>query len=124
MTKNIAETIETPEHNPAQCSQHMMAVQDAMDILNGKWKIMIIGSLSFGKKRFMELIREVNGIGAKMLSKELKDLEDNDLVKRTVYDTKPVTVEYELTEYGHTLTEVIGSIAKWGAEHRKRIFGK
>jgi DNA-binding HxlR family transcriptional regulator len=124
MTKTVAETINEQEHNPAQCSQHMMAVQDAMDILSGKWKIMIIGSLSFGKKRFMELIRDVNGIGAKMLSKELKDLEDNDLVKRTVYDTKPVTVEYELTEYGHTLTEIIGAIAQWGAEHRKRIFGK
>lgn len=124
MTKTVVETIDEQEHNPAQCSQHMMAVQDAMDILSGKWKIMIIGSLSFGKKRFMELIRDVNGIGAKMLSKELKDLEDNDLVKRTVYDTKPVTVEYELTEYGHTLKEVIGSIAQWGYEHRKRIFGK
>jgi len=122
MTKQGVESIE--QHTHAQCNQHMVAVQDAMDILSGKWKIMIIGSLSFGKKRFMELIREVNGIGAKMLSKELKDLEDNELVKRTVYDTKPVTVEYELTEYGHTLTEIIGAIAQWGAEHRKRIFGK
>ncbi|PLK43262.1 transcriptional regulator [Emticicia sp. TH156] len=101
-----------------------MAVQDAMDILSGKWKILIIGSLSFGKKRFMELLRDVNGIGAKMLSKELKDLEENDLVKRTVHDTKPVTVEYELTDYGATLQEVIGAIAYWGSEHRKRIFNK
>lgn len=112
------------EHNHVQCSQRMMAVHDAMDILSGKWKIMIIGSLSFGKKRFMELIRDVNGIGAKMLSKELKDLEDNDLVKRTVHDTKPVTVEYELTEYGLTLQEVIGSLVQWGTAHRKRIFNK
>jgi len=122
MNKKIAELPDHRDH--AQCSQHMTAVHDAMDILSGKWKIMIIGSLSFGKKRFMELLRDVTGIGAKMLSKELKDLEDNDLVKRTVYDTKPVTVEYELTEYGNTLQEVIGSIAQWGAEHRKRIFNK
>ncbi|WP_229236309.1 helix-turn-helix domain-containing protein [Emticicia sp. TH156] len=112
------------EKDHAQCSSHMMAVQDAMDILSGKWKILIIGSLSFGKKRFMELLRDVNGIGAKMLSKELKDLEENDLVKRTVHDTKPVTVEYELTDYGATLQEVIGAIAYWGSEHRKRIFNK
>lgn len=112
------------ERDHSQCSQHMMAVQDAMDILSGKWKIMIIGSLGFGKKRFMELMRDVTGIGAKMLSKELKDLEDNQLLKRTVYNTKPVTVEYELTEYGATLQEVIGAIANWGSEHRKRIFNK
>lgn len=122
MEKTISNIPDERDHS--QCSRHMMAVQDAMDILSGKWKIMIIGSLSFGKKRFMELLRDVTGIGAKMLSKELKDLEDNQLVKRTVYDTKPVTVEYELTEYGATLQEVIGAIANWGSEHRRRIFNK
>ena len=69
----------------------------------------------------MQLQREVEGIGAKMLSKELRDLEINELVKRTVYDTKPVTVEYELTEYGKTLQYIIKEMSKWGARHRERI---
>jgi len=114
----------TTEVVHTDCTHKLLAVHDAMDILSGKWKIQVIGSLSFGKKRFMDLLREVNGVGAKMLSKELKDLETNELVKRTVYDTKPVTVEYELTEYGKTLEKVIQEIANWGMEHRKKVFNR
>lgn len=103
------------------CVEHLRAIHDTMDVLNGKWKIAIIGSLRFGKRRFMELQREVEGVGSKMLSKELRELELNELVKRTVYDTKPVTVEYELTPYGKTLESIIDEMAKWGRIHRKRI---
>ena len=85
------------------CTKALLAIRDSMDVLNGKWKIVIIGSLTFGEKRFKELQRDVDGITAKMLSKELKDLEINKLVKRTVFDTKPVTVEYRLTEHGKSL---------------------
>ena len=106
------------------CKEHLKAVHETLDILQGKWKIAIIGSLSFGTKRFMELQREVEGIGAKMLSKELRDLEINELVKRTVHDTKPVTVEYELTPYGKTLEDIIHEMVKWGTEHRKRILAQ
>lgn len=92
-----------------------------MDILSGKWKVRIIGSLHFGKKRFMELIADIDGIAAKMLSKELQELEINGLVSRTVMETKPVTVEYELTEYGQTLRPIIAEMASWGRQHRERI---
>ena len=106
------------------CRGVLKAIHDTLDILNGKWKIAIISVLSFGKKRFMELQREVDGIGAKMLSKELQELEINELIKRTVYDTKPVTVEYEITEYGKTLQPVIREMALWGVQHRKKIIAK
>ena len=56
-----------------------------------------------------------------MLSKELKDLEVNGLVKRTVYDTTPVSVEYSVTEYGHSLNPVIFALRDWGLKHRERI---
>jgi DNA-binding HxlR family transcriptional regulator len=111
-------------HEPmsAPCKGHIRAIHDTLDLLGGKWKITIISSLSFNdKRRFGELQRDVVGIGAKMLSKELRDLEINGLVKRTVRDTKPVTVEYELTEYGHTLEEIILAMSKWGHQHRERI---
>lgn len=72
--------------------------------------------------RFMDLIRAVEGIGAKMLSKELQALEMNQLVKRTVCNTKPITVEYEITEYGKTLQPIIAEIGNWGKEHRKKLF--
>jgi DNA-binding HxlR family transcriptional regulator len=106
-----------------ECRSHLQSIQDTLDIVNGKWKIAIIGALSFGKKRFMELQREVVGIGAKMLSKELQELELNELVTRTVYDTKPVSVIYELTEYGKTLQPIILEMANWGVRHRQKIMG-
>ncbi len=114
-----------PEHSPAACKGHLRAIHDTLDLLGGKWKIAIISSLSFnGKQRFGELQRGVEGIGAKMLSKELRELEINELVKRTVFETRPVTVEYELTLYGKTLEEVILALSKWGHQHRARITGK
>jgi len=106
------------------CEKALLAIRDTMDVLNGKWKIAIIGSLTFGEKRFMELQRDVDGITAKMLSKELKDLEINKLVKRTVFDTKPVTVEYRLTEHGRSLEQLIEELVRWGILHRKTIFNK
>jgi len=110
---------------PGDCKGKLRSVHDTLDILGGKWKISIISSLSInGKRRFMELQRDIEGIGAKMLSKELKELEINELVIRTVYDTKPVTVEYELTEYGNTLQTIINELSKWGIQHRKRITGR
>jgi DNA-binding HxlR family transcriptional regulator len=100
----------------------MLAMQDAMAVLGGKWKIQLIGALAFsGKRRFSELLRDVEGIGPKMLSKELHDLETNQLITRTVLQTKPITVEYAMTEYGGSLCSVINEIVTWGVAHRERI---
>ena len=107
--------------NISECSKHLLPVRDALDILGGKWKLPIIIALSFDNKRFKQMQREIPNITAKMLSKELKDLEVNQLVKRTVYDTVPVTVEYSLTKYGKSLQSVLKELGKWGTQHRKRI---
>jgi len=107
-----------------ECSKSLLPVQDALYILSGKWKLQIILSLSFGKKRFKQIQREIPGLTPKMLSKELKDLEINELVVRNVYDTVPVTVEYELTNYGKTLNPLMGELHKWGTKHRRRIIAK
>jgi DNA-binding HxlR family transcriptional regulator len=107
------------------CGKEVLAIKDAMDILSGKWKIHIIGTLTYnGTLRFMDLLRLVDGITAKMLSKELQDLEINLLVKRTVLATKPITVEYELTPHGKTLERIINEIRLWGISHRKKIIQK
>ena len=108
-----------------ECRKQLMAVHDAMDILSGKWKITIIASLCYNnRRRFSEILRDVNGISNRMLSKELKDLEMNRLVKRTVIDAQPVIVEYSLTEYGRKLQDMIKQLADWGMEHRRKIIGK
>lgn len=106
---------------PAGCSVHRMAIRDAMDVLSGKWKFRIIRSLRFGKQRFMEFKGNIDDITAKMLSKELQQLELNGLVTRIVPDTKPITVEYKLTEYGYSLQPIINEMSSWGIMHRERV---
>lgn len=107
------------------CKSRISAIRDAMEILSGKWKFHILGTLmQGGKMRFMDLLREVDGIAAKMLSKELQDLELNQLIHRTVLNTKPVTVEYEISEYGKTLEPIIDEIAKWGISYRQKLHKK
>jgi DNA-binding HxlR family transcriptional regulator len=105
--------------------KRIRSVQDAMDALNGKWKIAIISSICcYGKRRFSDILNDVEGISNRMLSKELKELELNQLVKRTVLPTQPITVEYELTEHGNTLQRIISELSDWGNVHRKKIIGK
>ncbi|MEZ4919530.1 MAG: helix-turn-helix domain-containing protein [Saprospiraceae bacterium] len=112
-------------NNTPICKIRMKAISDAMSILSGKWKFQILGTLIEGNQLgFMELMREVDGIGTKMLSKELQDLEMNHLVNRTVMDTKPITVIYSITEHGKTLAPLIDALANWGIEYRQSIYAK
>ena len=108
-----------------QHKKEIMAVHDTMDVLSGKWKISIISSICYyNQRRFSDILNDVSGISNKMLSKELKELEMNQLVKRTVLDTHPITVRYQLTEYGLTLKSIINNLSQWGIEHRRVISGK
>ncbi|WP_342084293.1 winged helix-turn-helix transcriptional regulator [Dyadobacter sp. OTU695] len=101
------------------------AIHDAMDILSGKWKVSILSSMCYySKRRFSEILNDLEGISNKQLSKELKELEMNKLVKRTVLSTQPVTVQYNLTEYGWTLQDLIHDLAAWGTKHRRVIMGE
>lgn len=107
------------------CQVRIQAISDSMSLLSGKWKFHILGTLIEGNRLgFMDLLREINGIGTKMLSKELQDLEMNNLVSRTVMNTKPITVEYSITEYGKTLSSLIDELAKWGTAYRKFVYSK
>lgn len=107
-----------------QCVLQIRAIKDTMELLSGKWKMQIIGTLlRHGTMRFMELKRTLNGIAPKKLSKDLHELEMNKLITRTVKNTKPITVEYSITEHGRTLDGLIGEIIDWGLTHRQTIIG-
>ena len=97
----------------------VLAVNDTMNVLTGKWKLPIMASLIFGKKRFKELERDIPKITPRMLSKELRELELNGIVKRTVHDSIPVIIEYEFTQSGRNIKNVLDSMVEWGLEHRK-----
>jgi len=110
--------------NYIDCEAAVVPVRDAMEVLSGKWKFPILISVSSGNKRFREILRSIPKITSKVLAKELRDLEANLLIQRTVYPKSPVIVEYSATDYSSSLAEVIDALQKWGRNHRKEIIKK
>lgn len=100
--------------------QQLIALQDTLEIISGKWKILILGTLIDKPQRFTEIIDTV-GISPRMLSRELQNMEQNRLITRTVKETKPVAVIYAITPYGRTLKKVFKEMVVWGSRHRKLI---
>jgi len=107
--------------SPEKCESSLKNVLDALYVLNGRWTLPVVLSLMNKPKRFNEIQKTVSGISPKVLAKELKDLEQNEFVKRNVYPTIPVTILYEATEYSQTLQNVLRELDVWGAQHRERI---
>src|SRR5215217_5317044 len=105
----------------AQCKATLNSIADALYVIGGKWKLRIIVALKEGNKRFNELQRLIESISAKVLSTELKELELNGFVRRKVFTGTPVIVEYELTEYAETLSEVLQALSEWGAKHKEMV---
>lgn len=102
----------------------MLSIRDALEAVEGRWKLLILFCLSEKPKRFRQISKEVSGITDKMLSKELKSLEANKLVLREVHDTFPPTVEYSITAHGLSLGKVLDELHYWGLAHRKEVIGK
>jgi len=111
------------EHPCAQnaCSEGVTGIRDALYVLNGKWKLPLIFTLTEGPKRFKDIQRSLGDITAKVLTKELKELELNEFVVRHVLPTTPVTVTYELMPYSRSLHKVLHELKEWGIQHRQRI---
>jgi DNA-binding HxlR family transcriptional regulator len=109
------------DHKSEACVVSINAVRDTLYVLNGKWKLPLILALSGGPKRFKDIQRTLGDITPKILSKELKELELNEFVKRNVFATTPVTVTYEATPYSQSLDKVLGELREWGLQHRQRI---
>lgn len=105
-------------------SSFIVALNDTVQAINGKWKLPIIGALFYGNKRFTELEREIPKITPRMLSKELKDLEMNGIVCRRIYDSMPVIVEYELTKSGKNFSKVMDVMVEWGLQHRRSVMSR
>lgn len=104
------------------CSRtYVIAINETLNVISGKWKLPIIGALFYGKKRFKELEQSIERISPRMLSKELKELEINGIIHRNVIDSIPVTIEYELTESGHNFHKVLNAMLEWGIEHRNNF---
>ncbi|MES2829350.1 MAG: helix-turn-helix domain-containing protein [Bacteroidota bacterium] len=112
MVKNIEEAT----------SKELAALLDTIYVIGGKWKMPIIFAICKGHQhRFRELERSITGITSRMLSLELKEMELNKLVTRTVYPETPVRIEYEITDYCKTLVPMLQEMIDWGMIHRQKI---
>ena len=108
----------------AVCQQKLRVSRDALEVIQGKWRVPIVLALTFGNKRFGEIQRDITDISPKMLSQELKALEENKIITRTLFDSMPVTVEYSLTPLGESMKKMLEEILLWGIHFRKEIVGK
>ena len=120
----MAKIIENGTEREATCTEELFAMRDSLDVLGGKWKLMILRYLTNRTDQqihFKKLERGIDGISAKMLSKELKELETNLLITRTIQDTKPITVTYAVTEYGKSVLPVTETLVSWGLLHREKV---
>lgn len=104
-----------------ECNGRLTSIGDALYVIGGKWKLRVIVALREGNKRFNEIQRTVDGISARVLSSELKELELNGFVTRVVHNQTPVVVEYQVTDYADTLGEVLQSLSAWGQMHRNKL---
>ncbi len=96
-------------------------VETALDVLAGKWKILILWYLKSETKRFNELQKLLPRTTQKMLIQKLRELEVDGIIHREVYPIIPPKVEYSLTEYGETLKPIIKQLYLWGEIHKKRV---
>ena len=106
------------------CLGEMLPIRDALEVVGGKWKVLILTSIMQGNRRFTEIERSIPKLNPKVLSKELKDLEEHKLVERVVHDDYPVRIEYIATDYSHSLKQVMLELHTWGVNHHKKLFAK
>lgn len=96
-------------------------VETTLTLISDKWKVLIIRDLLTGTKRFGELKRSVGNVSQKVLTSQLRQMEESGLVNRKVYAEVPPRVEYSLTELGLSLKPIISSMEKWGNNYKKIV---
>ncbi|PYI52146.1 winged helix-turn-helix transcriptional regulator [Paenibacillus flagellatus] len=92
-------------------------VEATLDVIGGKWKVVILCHLDKGEKRTSELKRLIPDITQKMLTQQLRELEEDGVVERKVYEQVPPKVVYSLTGYGWTLKPILDEMCAWGERH-------
>lgn len=106
-----------------QKKKYNISVEATLEVIGGKWKCVILCHLTHGKKRTSELKRLMPNITQKMLTQQLRELEEDGVIHRIVYQQIPPKVEYELSEYGWSLKEILDSLCAWGEKHIIKVYG-
>jgi DNA-binding HxlR family transcriptional regulator len=100
---------------------YICGLDAAVDVIGGKWKVLVLWALHEKPRRFGELKREVTGVSEKMLIQQLRQMEADGLIRRKAFHEIPPRVEYSLTELGDSLNEALGPLGDWGERHMQRI---
>ena len=117
--------VSTVEKSATDGTDYHCPVEATLDVIGGKWKVVILFHLTHdGTHRFAVLRRKIPGVSERMLTQQLRELEDDGIVHREVYAEVPPKVEYSLTEYGKTLRPITEVMCEWGQRHMKRIKAK
>ena len=95
-------------------------VETTLELIGDKWKVLILRDLVGGTKRFGELKKSIGSVSQKVLTSQLRDMEDKGLVSSKVYAEVPPRVEYTLTETGYSLKPILDAMANWGAEYKEK----
>ncbi|NGP59080.1 winged helix-turn-helix transcriptional regulator [Paenibacillus thiaminolyticus] len=103
--------------------KYNISVEATLEVIGGKWKCVILCHLTHGKKRTSDLRRLMPSITQKMLTQQLRELEEDGIVNRMIYHQVPPKVEYELTEYGWSLKPILDSLCMWGENHIIKEYG-
>ena len=114
--------MKTINHN--ECLSAMLPIRDALEVISGKWRLLIITSISAGNNHFRKIQQSIPKISSKVLAKELKSLEEHKLIKRGVDEHSAAITIYELLPHATTLKEVLVALRNWGQNHRHQIIGK
>lgn len=96
-------------------------VETTLMLIGDKWKVLILRDLMDGTKRFGELKRSIGSISQKVLTSQLRDMEQKGLVSRKVYAQVPPKVEYTLTELGKSMSPILQILANWGTEYKHKM---
>lgn len=121
---HMATIQENGERIEATCAQERRAISDTIDVIGGKWSIRILRHLNAytdERHTFKKMMQMIGNISSKVLSQELHALEMNQLICRTPLDTRPIMIEYTITEYGKSVLPIAESLAQWGLDHRERL---
>ncbi|QSB06440.1 winged helix-turn-helix transcriptional regulator [Natronoglycomyces albus] len=100
---------------------YVCGIDAAVDVIGGKWKVLIIWALSDGGKRFSQMRRMLDSVSEKVLGEHLRQLEADGIVERTVFAEVPPRVEYALTASGQELNEALEPLATWGSKYRSAL---
>ncbi|WP_400243308.1 winged helix-turn-helix transcriptional regulator [Niallia sp. JL1B1071] len=103
--------------------KYNISVEATLEVIGGKWKCVILCHLTHGKKRTSELKRLMPNITQKMLTQQLRELEEDGVINRIIYQQIPPKVEYELSDYGKSLEHILNALCLWGDTHITKIYG-